>query len=148
MVFNAADRESFYSILLSNTADVRPEPLPQFRDDDPLTLFCTPHTMIKATSVGMRHGNLSFQSSLRDSGVVNLYRVPSDKSLGYYQSSLRDEQPTVPSCKTSRQSTHFGTAGKSATAADGITILMAAHARHRRASSFGWLAPQEPQDHA
>ena len=52
----------------------------------------------------MCHGDVSFQSSLRDSGRYSV-SLPSDKSLGYYQSSLRDEQPTTLSCNRSQNTT-------------------------------------------
>ncbi len=53
--------------------------------------------------VPVGHRGASNQSSLRDSGALTRISLPSDKSLGYYHSSLRDEQPTSPSCKTPQQ---------------------------------------------
>ena len=44
-------------------------------------------------SVGQR--GVTIQSSLRDSGIIDLESQPSDESLGYYQSSVRDEEPTI-----------------------------------------------------
>ena len=69
-----------------------------------LTLFRTPNTMIETTSVGRGHGDVSFQSSLRDAGHGTI-SLPSDESLGYYHSALRGEQPTTPPCDTFQEST-------------------------------------------
>jgi len=58
---------------------------------------------VDCVPVGQR--GVTIQPSLRDSGIIDLESQPSDKSLGYCQPSLRDEQPGMPACGKYHQTT-------------------------------------------
>jgi hypothetical protein len=52
--------------------------------------------VIETTRIRVGHVSTAFQSSLTGLPLIAVEYKPSDKSLGYYQTSLRDEQVGIP----------------------------------------------------
>ena len=90
VIFYPADGDGFEPILPRNAAEIGPKLSLPITWDGILTVLSGKDAMDKFGNVGVRHGKCLI--SAVPPGLVVVFRLPSNKVLGYWRWSLRDRR--------------------------------------------------------